>query len=926
MANKRAGEVRYTKFRANPLLADGLLGVERDSGEAQRRVSAAFARLADQAGRIGDRYAASEGEAAGLRDALAGSPSASTITGGVTSRTAADAATGLAASADLEQRAAYVRDGFIKRGLTPIQAAALAGHARQESGYRTGVRGDNGTAEGYFQWRGERLVRGKAFARARGADWYDTDTQLDYTVHELKTREKRAWTALQNAKTLEEATAAVMHFERPQGYTARNPRGGHGWDNRLAYAAWAAGLGGGGGGGAITERSVEPASVTGSGGGFRPMAGNSIRAQAYNAAGTRTYLEMLDATMRQDIATVYDRFGEDPAELDRALDALHTVHQSEHVFPEIAGGYEVAFRRVAEPYRGQAARNLERRQEVENRAAFIARTEDMETSKARAIAEFDPDSEDAAGAIHAAQQAVDAHYDSAVARGIMDADDAEVAKVKSRQDAAARFYTKQAAALTSAEDVAALRETMRADFVAGKLDGVDAGAWDAISSGLDRIERAKTAEARIARRALTRRGDQLADAVLAGADPMSADVSRFLLDAKTAPGGSEIAERTTARIEAAQALRSKTLPEAERYVRGLERDPAARESGLAGFARTAFDRTEKAVRNDPVGAAETIGLIEPQPDLFGDGADLATVAGRVTARIDVAEAVAEHYGVAPRYLRAGEAKALRALGDSDPAAAAEIAGGLVSGAGPAAGKVLAELGTDAPSLLQAGMILAGGGSAAAARDVIAGYGKGPDGNRLPTVKKEIRDAATADVYGDAYAGAPRDGAAIAAAAEAIAKARAVEAGIDPKSEDARLLYDRALQDAAGAVYENGVQYGGIAEVKRGGWLGSTHKTVVPSSIRADRFGDVIDAIRDQDLAEAAPYMSAPPVDPDGKPYPAADIKAARPVAVAGGYRFAFGDPMSDDPQWIAGADGRPFVLSIDGMRDRLEPRAPGAWR
>jgi hypothetical protein len=36
------------------------------------------------------------------------------------------------------------------------------------------------------------------------------------------------------------------------------------------------------------------------------------------------------------------------------------------------------------------------------------------------------------------------------------------------------------------------------------------------------------------------------------------------------------------------------------------------------------------------------------------------------------------------------------------------------------------------------------------------------------------------------------------------------------------------------------------------------------------------------------------VDPSGKPYRAKDIRNATPVATAGGYRFAIGDPYSDN--------------------------------
>jgi hypothetical protein len=56
----------------------------------------------------------------------------------------------------------------------------------------------------------------------------------------------------------------------------------------------------------------------------------------------------------------------------------------------------------------------------------------------------------------------------------------------------------------------------------------------------------------------------------------------------------------------------------------------------------------------------------------------------------------------------------------------------------------------------------------------------------------------------------------------------------------------------------------------------------------------------------------PPVDAKGNPYTARDIHNAIPVATRGGYQLA-GDPTSDGPRWIRGADGRPFVLDIERM-------------
>jgi len=141
-----------------------------------------------------------------------------------------------------QQAAGYLKD---RLGLSPIAAAAVAGHAVQESGVQaSGAVGDKGTAFGVFQWRGDRLSNLKQFAGKQGKDWKDLATQIDFAAWEGQNGDagaRRAWAELQSATTLEDAVAAWMHFERPQGYSASNPRGGHGYGNRLAAARRIAG-------------------------------------------------------------------------------------------------------------------------------------------------------------------------------------------------------------------------------------------------------------------------------------------------------------------------------------------------------------------------------------------------------------------------------------------------------------------------------------------------------------------------------------------------------------------------------------------------------------------------------------------------------------------------------------------------------------
>jgi hypothetical protein len=103
---------------------------------------------------------------------------------------------------------------------------------------------DGGIGLGIAGWNGDRLEQLKRFAAARGKSQNDFATQADFIFHEMENGDagaRRAGEELKNAKTLEEATAAFMHFERPRGYTPDNPRNGDSFAARYANAAKFAG-------------------------------------------------------------------------------------------------------------------------------------------------------------------------------------------------------------------------------------------------------------------------------------------------------------------------------------------------------------------------------------------------------------------------------------------------------------------------------------------------------------------------------------------------------------------------------------------------------------------------------------------------------------------------------------------------------------
>ena len=135
-------------------------------------------------------------------------------------------------------------------GWTDYQAAAMVGQFMQESytDLRTNVWGDKHTAFGIAQWRDYydkttgvhspgRLTDLLQFANDAKKPIDDLDTQIRFADWELrKGSEKAVGKRLTASKNIDEALEAAIGYERPANYSVDNPRAGHGWKQREAFA------------------------------------------------------------------------------------------------------------------------------------------------------------------------------------------------------------------------------------------------------------------------------------------------------------------------------------------------------------------------------------------------------------------------------------------------------------------------------------------------------------------------------------------------------------------------------------------------------------------------------------------------------------------------------------------------------------------
>ena len=129
-----------------------------------------------------------------------------------------------------------VRYLMVAGKFTDFQAAALGGQIVRESLGASWILGDDDSAVGLFQWRGDRREGLKRLASSRGSTETDRIVQLDWALEELRNTHRSTGDALRKTTTVEDACAVAIGYCRPKGWSKKNPRNGDGWAKRLEYS------------------------------------------------------------------------------------------------------------------------------------------------------------------------------------------------------------------------------------------------------------------------------------------------------------------------------------------------------------------------------------------------------------------------------------------------------------------------------------------------------------------------------------------------------------------------------------------------------------------------------------------------------------------------------------------------------------------
>jgi hypothetical protein len=669
---------------------------------------------------------------------------------------------------------------------------------------------------------------------------------------------------------------------------------------------------------------------------YRPDGSLTIRGQAFNEAATKTYVNNLDAKLRTDLQSTFEANKNNPAALKKAYDDLHAKYTGPDgdVFPEIKGDFNAQFARLRMPYENKALGNFEEDTHAANRAALIDNTTATQTNAAR-MAAADPANPATARNI---QVELDRHaklIDDQVANGDITADAGARLKIKTRDDVLSGAALAQAGALKTPEEIAAYRANVKAKFAKGEFNGLSGDGYQSLDAGLQHLESQKRTALNAGAAQLSKNLDDYIERAANGYVMSPAEWTAFQAsDAAKTPKGAAILQSGEAKLKIAGLLGRMSIDDASRMVSTMRAQAnssggaSSADADVIGFAEQQLRKQRTALDTDQLGYAEQRRLVPAVAPIdfqgFSQAPDPTLAAGPLAAqfrdRTAQARAIGSELSRAPQFLRPDEKDRLKEIVDRGGAPALALAGAIVKGADSDAPAILREISADAPLLAQAGNIIANGGSLSAARDAFnAARVKAETGKELPGIASSAGAKVMRDTLGSALMLQGEDAGRIRATADAVARTRIASASVDPKSREAETIYSRALQEAAGASFVGGVQYGGFADYKPGYW--TSYKVIVPPGIKADSFRDVVRSIKDDDLAA----LPVPPKTADGKAYSARDLASAIPVAVRGGYRFAMAAPGSDDPKYIRGADGAPFVLPFSTLQT-IAPRVSGALR
>lgn len=653
----------------------------------------------------------------------------------------------------------------------------------------------------------------------------------------------------------------------------------------------------------------------------------TLRGEAFDKAAIDVFATRFDAALRNDMFAIGEKHQNDPAAMKAAFDELEAKKRGEvagRLGPEMTAHFDKRFADYRFPYEKSAERAASTRLRADAAASNVdaITTAFQDVQRKAYLLGGDGEGDEM---LAADSERIRRMIENAKASGYITPaaainlhrnldNDIALNKVKGAFDRLEGLDAKQA-----------FLDKLNEDWAAGRaLKGVDTATFQKHVTDMARGLRAEQAVVKQGEREINFSLQSIAQRAVAGqavATEEWTELDRLATRVKQ-PALVEalsVAKAQVAEVQKWWAMSPRELDLAIRAERArLSREPNEADSQRLKTAESVLAAMSKEIKNDLISFSERTNRIAPtmlDPLALTNPEALPQ---KFAQRLAAATLAAENAGVPVQYFNKAERAAWTDLFNKggEPAAVAAAAFARHWGASHAQ-RAIAEIAPKAGVMATAAAVAAAGGSQDFLTDVArARQMAGQQGYKPIELRRPAVDAASNDEFGAAFSAAPASRVRAVDAAKAAYDARAREQGFsaDIAAGNPRREFRRALQEAAGASFEGGVQYGGVASH-------NGRKTVVPTAIQAARFGDVIAAIKDEDLA------ANPPLGANGQPLRASDLRSARLVAIGDGkYRAARGDPDGERPQWFAGKDGEPWVLDMHALEPVLKTRRGDLYR
>ncbi len=375
------------------------------------------------------------------------------------------------------------------------------------------------------------------------------------------------------------------------------------------------------------------------------------------------------------------------------------------------------------------------------------------------------------------------------------------------------------------------------------------------------------------------------------------------VDAAGDPGLAQALESSRALSEFQSSMRGLTPADMQLVVSKLRADM---QPGVSDFqqvreldvAEKLLSEASREIARDPLSWGNRVGVVALEPMSFAGPEGMASMQRRQSQ----AEAVASHYGIAPKYLTDEEATQVKGvLSGLDAQGQVDLVATVQQGFGEeAARSVFARLSSDNPMFGHAAGLMASGLAPMrdVALDMLTGRELRQGGDEVVPGPLDLESVVN-DLEGGSlsFAGGTRK--TVLDAAKNIYAVRALRSGITSSDDFDDDLFEDAMNMAVGGINVDGVWYGGFGDY-------SGLQTVLPTAYSQDAFDAALEKVTDDWLTVNGVRHG------NGDVLTQDEFEAARLIPVGDGKYMI--DLSENATRLMAGLDpSAPFVLDVRGL-------------